>query len=110
MIGGIPERNLPATDRAVEFSGNPTFHYWENSLIAIAVGQERITYETLQQYGLPSWWFLFRKQPGRQGIAKNKTSTRKVRLLTRFFTFKKERCGSPLARNTNHQQLPRFWA
>ena len=47
MIGGVPERNLPATDRAVEFSGNPTFHY---CLIAIAVGQERITYETHQQY------------------------------------------------------------
>jgi hypothetical protein len=44
------------------------------------------------------------------GIGKNKTSTRKVRLLTRFFTFKKERFGSPLGRNTNHQQLPRFWA
>jgi hypothetical protein len=46
MIGGVPERNLPATDRTVEFSGNPTLYYWDNSLIAIAVGQERITYET----------------------------------------------------------------
>jgi hypothetical protein len=69
MIGRVPERNLPATDRAVEFSGNPTFHYLENNVIAIAVGQERITYETHEQSGFPSWWFLLREQPGRQGLA-----------------------------------------
>lgn len=35
-----------ATDRAVEFSSSPTFHRWEDSLIALGVGQGRITDET----------------------------------------------------------------
>jgi hypothetical protein len=35
-----------ATDRAVEFSSNPTFRRREDNLIAIGVGQEWITYET----------------------------------------------------------------
>jgi hypothetical protein len=45
-----------------------------------------------------------------RGIGKNKTSTRKVRLLTRFSTFKKQECGSPPERNIKQQQLPRSWA
>jgi hypothetical protein len=42
-------------------------------------------------------------------IGANKTSTSKVRLHARFFTFTKEACGSAPERNINHQQLPRSW-
>jgi len=51
-------------------------------------------------------------QPGRKGLAlsaQNKTSTSKVRLHTRFFTFTKEACGSAPERNINHQPVTAIW-
>lgn len=40
---------------------------------------------------------------------RKQASTRKARLLTRSFTFKKEGYGSPPGQNINHQQLPPSW-